>query len=53
MIFKGGDVEVEDVSKLIENKKFINFVINRTLSIENLCEKVGIEFSDTHNFFCP
>ena len=53
MIFKGGEVEVEDVSKLIENKKFINFVINRTLSIENLCEKVGIEFSDMHNFFCP
>ena len=44
---------MEDVNKLIENKKFIDYVINRTMSIEDLCNRVGIEFSDTHNFYCP
>ena len=44
---------MEDVTKLIENKKFIEYVINRTISIEQLCDRVGTEFSDTHNFFCP
>ena len=44
---------MEDVTKLIENKKFIEYVINRTISIEQLCDRVGIEFSDMHNFFCP
>ena len=44
---------MEDISKLIENKNFIDYVINRTMSIEDLCNRVGTEFSDTHNFFCP
>lgn len=43
----------KEVSDLIENKKFVDYVINKTLSIENLCDRVGVEFSDMHNFFCP
>lgn len=42
-----------DVNKLIEDKKFVEYAINRTIPLSQMFKQVGYEFSDEHNVYCP
>lgn len=44
---------MEDVLSLVNDKRFVEYAINRTIPLSKMFDMVGKQFSYDHNVFCP